>query len=146
MQASIVLPIATAFAGAAVALGERRLAVNVFVLVSLAGLCLIELLTLTMKTVPFSCTYLPGQLKLRIYWAPYLFLWLNFVFTFSNWCLWAFSSWQKTARLAAFLIAVWIGLRSWHMVKARRIKGFVYDEQEPSLVTTMEIFDHDATI
>ena len=139
MQAIIVLPIATAFAGTAMALGERRLAANVFVLVSLAGICLIELLTLTMKTVPFSCTYLPGQLKLRIYWAPYFFLWLNFVFTLSNWCLWAFSSWQNTARLSAFLIATWIGLRAWHMVKARRIKGFVYDEQEPSLVTTMEI-------
>jgi hypothetical protein len=139
MQSVIVLPIATAFAGTALLLGERRLAVNVFVVVGLAGLCLIELLTLTMKTVPFSCTYLPGQLKLRVYWAPYFFLWLNFVFTLSNWCLWAFASWENTARLAAFLLVVWIALRITHMAKARKIRGFVYDEQEPALVTTMEI-------
>jgi hypothetical protein len=139
MQAVIVLPIATAFAGTAAAVGERRLAVNVFVLVTLAGLCLVEMLTLTMKTVPFSCTYLPGQLKLRVYWAPYFFLWLNFVFTLSNWCVWALASWQNTIRVSAVLLAVWIGLRAWHMVKARKIGGFVYDEQEPALITTMEI-------
>ena len=139
MQTIIVMPIATTFAGIALFLGERRLAANVFIVVSLAGLCLIELLTLTMKTVPFSCTYLPGQLKLRIYWAPYFFLWLNSVFTLSNWCLWAFQSWENTARLSAFLLVVWIALRVAHMVKARRIRGFIYDEQEPALVTTMEI-------
>ncbi len=139
MQSVIVLPIATAFAGTALVLGERRLAANVFVVVALAGLCLIELLTLTMKTVPFSCTYLPGQLKLRFYWAPYLLLWLNFVFTLSNWSLWAFASWENTMRLAAFLAVVWIALRITHMAKARKITGFVYDEQEPALVTTMEI-------
>ena len=77
MMSITVLPIAAAFAAAALVLGFERLAVNVFLIVFLAGLCLTELLTLTMKTVPFSCTYLPGQLKLRIYWAPFFFLWLN---------------------------------------------------------------------
>lgn len=139
MQSVVVLPIAIAFAGAALILDQQRLAVNVFVIVVLAGLCLIELLTLTMKTVPFSCTYLPGQLKLRVYWAPYFFLWLNFVFTLSNWCLWAVERWQNTARLSAFLLVMWTALRITHMAKARRIRGFVYDEQEPALVTTMEI-------
>ena len=86
------------------------------IVVILAGLCLIELLTLTMKTVPFSCTYLPGQLKLRIYWAPYFFLWLNFCFTLSNWGLWALESWSNTARLAGVLAAIWLALRVWHIV------------------------------
>jgi len=134
-----VLPIAAAFAAAALVLGFERLAVNVFLIVFLAGLCLTELLTLTMKTVPFSCTYLPGQLKLRIYWAPFFFLWLNLCFTLSNWCLWAMERWRHTAQLGAFLVAIWIVLRVWHMARARKIRGFVYDEQEPALVTTMEI-------
>ena len=133
------LPIATMFSGAALMLGFERLAVNVFLIVSLAGLCLIELLTLTMKTVPFSCTYLPGQLKLRIFWAPYFLLWLNFCFRLSTWGLWALERWQNTARLCAFLFAIWVALRIWHMARARKIRVFVYDEQEPALVTTMEI-------
>ena len=99
MMSITVLPIAAAFAAAALVLGFERLAVNVFLIVFLAGLCLTELLTLTMKTVPFSCTYLPGQLKLRIYWAPFFFLWLNFCFTLSNWCLWAMARWRHTAQL-----------------------------------------------
>jgi hypothetical protein len=139
MMSITVLPIAAAFAGAAFAFGFERLAVNVFLIVFLAGMCLTELLTLTMKTVPFSCTYLPGQLKLRIYWAPFFFLWLNFCFTLSNWCLWAVERWRHTAQLCAFLVTIWIVLRVWHMARARKIRGFVYDEQEPSLVTTMEI-------
>ena len=133
------LPIASVFAGAALLLGFQRLAVNVFLIVFLAGLCLTELLTLTMKTVPFSCTYLPGQLKLRVYWAPFFFLWLNSVFTLANWGLWAMQRWQHTAQLCAFLLAVWVVLRVWHMARARKIRGFVYDEQEDALVTTMEI-------
>lgn len=134
-----VLPIATLFSGALLVLGEERLALTVFLVVALDGLCLIELLTLTMKTVPFSCTYLPGQLKLRIYWAPFFFLWLNAVFTLGNWSLWALESWRNTALLTAFLFALWIVLRVWHVVKARKINRFVYDEQEDALVTTMEI-------
>jgi hypothetical protein len=139
MTSITALPIASAFAGAALALGFERLAVNVFLVITLAGLCLTELLTLTMKAVPFSCTYLPGQLKLRIYWAPFFILWLNFCFTLSDWCVWALDRWQNTTRLCAFLLAIWIALRIWHMAKARKIRGFIYDEQEPSLVTTMEI-------
>ena len=119
--------------------GERRLAGTVFLVVMLAGLSLIEFLTLTLKTVPFTCSYLPGQLKLRIYWAPYFFLWLQFVFTLANWCLWAFQGTRQTLQLAAFLGAVWLGLRLWHMARARKITAFIYDEQEPSLVTTMDI-------
>jgi uncharacterized membrane protein len=139
MMAVAVLPIALAFSGILLILGEQRLAATVFLIVMLQGLCLTELLTLTMKMVPFSCTYLPGQLKLRIYWAPFFFLWLNSVFTLANWSLWALASWTNTAKLAGFLAVIWIALRVWHMAKARKIGRFVYDEQEPALVTTMEI-------
>jgi hypothetical protein len=32
----------------------------------------------------------------------------------------------------------WLGVVFW-LARARKIKGFVYDEQEPALVTTMDI-------
>lgn len=63
------VPAASIAASLLLSMGEPRLAGAVFIVVVLAGLCLIELLTITMKTVPFTCTYLPGQLKLRLYWA-----------------------------------------------------------------------------
>jgi hypothetical protein len=133
------LPIASVFAAIVLVMGEQRLAVTVFVIVSLAGLCLIELLTLTMKTVPFTCTYLPGQLKLRVYWAAYFFLWLMFVGRSSSWGVWALQSNENLIRLSMVLVAVLGGLRVWHMARVKSIRAFVYDEQEPPLVTTMDI-------
>lgn len=133
------VPVALLFGGAAAILGEVRLAGTVVLIVLLAGLCLIELLTLTLKTVPFTCTYLPGQLKLRVYWAPYFLLWLQFTFTLANWCLWAVQGTRQTLQLAALLLTVWIALRLWHMARVRKITTFVYDEQPPSSVTKMDL-------
>jgi hypothetical protein len=139
MAAVTCVPVAAAFGGVAAMLGELRLGATVFVIVALAGLCLIEVLTLTLKTVPFTCTYLPGQLRLRVFWPLYFFLWLQFTFTLANWALWALQSRRQTLQLAAFLLFVWIALRGWHMVRARHIRAFVYDEQPPALVNTMDL-------
>ncbi len=139
MTAVTCVPVAALFGGAAAIVGTPRLGATVFVMVSLAGLCVIELLTLTMKTVPFTCTYMPGQLRLRLFWPLYFFLWLQFVFTLANWCLWALQGRENTLRLSAFLLLVWLALRVWHMVRARHIRAFVYDEQEPSIVSTMDL-------
>ena len=133
------IPIATIAAGALLLLGEQTLAATVFVIVTLAGLCLIEMLTITMKTVPFTCTYLPGQLRLRLFWPLYFFLWLNFCFRLTDWSLWALGNRTRTIQLAAFLIAIWAALRVWHMLRVKRITAFTYDEQEPPLVTTMNV-------
>jgi hypothetical protein len=133
------IPMAAIFAGALLMLGEETLAGTVFLIVTLAGLCLIELLTITMKTVPFTCTYLPGQLRLRLFWPFYFFLWLNFCFRLTDWSLWALGNRPRTIQLAAFLITIWTVLRVWHMWRVRKISAFVYDEQEPPLVTTMNI-------
>ena len=138
MAAVTCVPIAALFAGAAVAIGELRLAGTVFLVVTLAGLCLVQLLTLTLKTVPFTCTYRPGQLRLRVYWAPFMFLWLQFTFTLANWSLWALQGTGPTLQLTAFLAAVWLALRVWHLARVRKINGFVYVEQPPGRITTMD--------
>jgi len=139
MAAVTCVPVGAIFGGVLTLVGEPRLGGAVFLIVSLAGLCLIELLTLTLKTVPFTCTYLPGQLRLRMFWPFYFFLWLQFVFTLSNYALRATRGAQPMAQLAASLFCLWVALRVVHMIKARRIRGFVYDEQEPSLVSTMDL-------
>ena len=133
------VPVTAVASGTALAMGDRHLAVALVAIVPLAGLCLIEMLTLTMKTVPFTCTYLPGQLRLRMFWALYFFLWLTFVFRTSRWGLWATGDTLRTLQVASFFLAVWVALRVWHMVRARKIRAFVYDEHEDALVTTMDI-------
>lgn len=133
------VPVATIAAAALLAMGAPRLAGTVFLIVVLAGLCLIELLTLTMKTVPFTCTYLPGQLKLRVYWAGYFFLWLTFVVRLGAWGVWALQNNQNAIRLALLLLMTWAALRFWHMVRVQKIQAFVYDEQEPPGLTALDI-------
>jgi hypothetical protein len=133
------VPIAACTAAVLLALGYATLAGTVFLIVILAGLCQIEALTITMKTVPFTCTYLPGQLRLRLFWPFYFYLWLTMVFRLTEWCLWALGDSRRTLQLAAFLVAVWIALRVWHLVRAKKINTFTYDEQPPPLVTTMGI-------
>ncbi len=103
------------------------------------GLCLIEALTITLRTVPFTCTYLPGQLRLRVRWPIYFVVWLNMTFTLADWGVWALGSPRRTAQLAGALAALWLALRLWHLLHARRIRGFVYDEQPPPLVSTLDL-------
>jgi len=133
------VPVAAVFATPLLLMGEPRFAATVLAVVLLAGLGLIELLTITMKTVPFTCTYLPGQLKLRLYWAAYFVLWLVFVVRLGNWGVWALQSDQNAIRLILSLGLAWAILRVWRRARVRDIRAFVYDEQEPPLVTTMDI-------
>ena len=133
------VPIAAVAATSLLAIGQPVMAGTVFLFVVLAGLCQIELLTITMKTVPFTCTYLPGQLRLRLMWPVYFYLWLTIVFRFTEWCLWALGDARRTMQLAGFLLAIWISLRIVHMMRVRKIQAFTYDEQPPPLVTTMDI-------
>jgi hypothetical protein len=133
------VPVAVIGAAGALAWNDTALAIALLAIVPLAGLCLIEALTLTMKTVPFTCTYLPGQLRLRVFWPIYFFLWLNFVFRTSRWGYWAIDDPWRVAQVSAFFGVVWAVLRTVHMVRARKIGAFVYDEQEQALVTTMDI-------
>lgn len=133
------VPVAAIVATVLLARGEQRLAGTVFVVVLLAGLCLIELLTISMRTVPFTCTYLPGQLKLRLYWAGYFVLWLLFVVRLGGWGVWALESNQNAIQLGFVLLAIWTALRFWHKAKVRTIREFIYDEQEPAGLTSMGI-------
>ena len=133
------LPIAAMFAITLLLLGHQTLAATVFLIVMLAGLCLIEALTITMKTVPFTCTYLPGQLRLRMFWPFYFALWLYSVYRLTEWSVWALGDRTRTLQIAAVLASIWIVLRVWHWLRAKKIRAFVYDELEPPLVTTMDI-------
>jgi hypothetical protein len=139
MAAVTCMPIAAGFGIAATFAGSTVLGATVYVIVALTGLCLIEALTISLRTVPFTCTYLPGQLRLRVRWPFFFVLWLNMTFTLADWSVWALGDPRKTAQLAGALAALWLGLRVWHLVHARRIGGFVYDEQPPSLVSTLDL-------
>jgi hypothetical protein len=139
LAAVTCVPIAATFGIAAGVMGSMVLGATVYVIVAMSGLCLIEALTITLRTVPFTCTYLPGQLRLRVRWPLYFVVWLNVTFTLAGWCVWALGDPARTAQLAGGLATLWLSLRVWHVLHARRIRGFVYDEQPPPLVSTLDL-------
>jgi hypothetical protein len=139
MAAVTSVPIAAGFGIAAGISGTTVLGATVYLIVALAGLCLIEALTITLRTVPFTCTYLPGQLRLRVRWPIFFVVWLNMTFTLADWGVWALGDPYRTAQLAGALAFTWLVLRVWHLLHAGRIRGFVYDEQPPPLVATLDL-------
>ena len=69
-----------------------------------------------MKTVPFTCTYLPGPVEAAPLLAGVLLPVAESGFPLSDWCLWALG--DGGARAArGFLVAVWIVLRIVHMTR-----------------------------
>ncbi len=63
IQGATAIPLAVTFGVASGAKGGLGLGITVFAVVLSAGKALIELLTLTLRTVPCTCTYRPGQLR-----------------------------------------------------------------------------------
>jgi hypothetical protein len=42
-------------------------------------------------------------------------------FGLTDWILWAVGNRARTIQLAAFLVAIWVALRVWHMLRVRKI-------------------------
>ena len=76
IQGATAIPLAVTFGVASGAKGGLGLGITVVAVVLSARMAPIELLTLTLPTVPCTCTYRPGQLRLRVLWPAYLTLWL----------------------------------------------------------------------
>lgn len=139
ISAATAAPLALVFGVGAAVVGGLTLGATVGAVVLLTGLGLAELLTLTLRTVPFSCTYRPGQLRLRVLWPVYLFSWIAIAFRLPNAALWARGDASKTAWLLGGLGGAWLLVRLWRLARVRKLRAFVYDEDEGAFTTTIEL-------
>lgn len=139
VQGATALPIAFLFAAGAWVAGGTTLGLTVGVIVLSTGLALIELLTLTLRTVPCTCTYRPGQLRLRVLWPVYLFTWLIIAYQLPTLLVRHWAEPGYSPRAVAVLLAVWVALRTWRMSRARLLRSFVYEELEPPVTTTINL-------
>jgi hypothetical protein len=89
--------------------------------------------------VPCTCTYRPGQLRLRVLWPVYLFVWIVLSDLLPRVAVWAGSRAWTVATLLLALAGAAAGLRRWRRAKARRLQEFVYDEVEPPATTTIAL-------
>lgn len=133
------LPLALGFGAASAMAGSAVLGATVFAVVLTTGLALVELLTLTLRTAPCTCTYRPGQLHLRVLWPVYLAVWLLIAYRLPTIAVWALGDPTRSAWMIGGLLAGWLALRTWRVWRARRLRAFVYEEIEPSATTTIPL-------
>lgn len=132
-------PLSLIFGAASAVAGGPALGIVVFAVVAAAGLALIELLTLTLHTVPCTCTWRPGQLRLRVLWPVYLTGWLVIAYRLPTAAVGAVGHVDRSLWLVAALLVTWAALRVWRLARARRLRGFVYEEVEPPVTTTINL-------
>jgi len=137
IQSASVFPLSALFGTGAAVVGGVELGVMVAGVVLATGLALVQLLTLTLRTVPCTCSYRPGQLRLRVLWPVYLLVWLLVAYRLPYVALWALGDARRSLLLIASLCLVAAGLRLWRGYRARRLAAFVYDEVDTSTATTM---------
>jgi hypothetical protein len=142
MQGATAFPLALLFGLASGIAGGPVLGVTVFAVVLGAGIVLIELLTLTQHTVPCTCTYRPGQLRLRVLWPLYLSVWSLTSYGLPRLAVWALDSVGRSAALIGALAGVWVALRVWRLARARQLRGFVYEEVEARATATLDLSNH----
>jgi hypothetical protein len=140
MAAVTAAPLAAAFGAGAALMGGERLGLFVAVTVFLVGLCLVEASTLTLRALPFTCLYTPGQLRMRVFWPIYFLIWYVVTWELPRVGLRALAAPHEGApydwragvpcelQLCGWLLATWIVLRVWRLARARRLRAFVYDD------------------
>jgi hypothetical protein len=133
------LPLSLGFGATAAIAGGAAFGATVGAVVLVAGALLVELLTLRLRAVPCTCTYRPGQLRLRVLWPVYLFAWIALSDLLPRVAVWAGSRPWTVATLLLALAGAAAGLRRWRRAKARRLQEFVYDEVEPPATTTIAL-------
>jgi hypothetical protein len=139
IQGATAIPIALLFGVASGIAGGLTLGLTVCAVVLGAGLVLIELLTLSQQSVPCTCTYRPGQLRLRVLWPVYLTVWSLTTYALPRAALWAMSDVGRSVMLVGSLLGIWAALRMWRLARSRVLRGFVYEAGEPATTTTIDL-------
>lgn len=136
LHGTTTLPLAVAFGVASGVAGGATLGVAVATVIVAAGVALAEALTLTLRTVPCTCTYRPGQLRLRMLWPVYALAWIGLAYATPNLALWALGDWTRSLGVVAAWLMVGLALRGWRLGRTRRLRAFVFEESDPSVATT----------
>jgi hypothetical protein len=136
---AIAIPLALTFGIASGLAGGLGLGVTVFAVVLATGAAFAELLTLTLRSVPCTCTYRPGQLRLRALWPVYLLVWVAIAYRLPIPALWALGDVNRTIWLLGGLVAVWAALHMWRLARIGRLEQLAYDETEPRSVTILDL-------
>ena len=139
IEGATAFPLALLFGVAAAMIEGASFGLMVVAIVFLTGLTLAELLTLTLRTVPCTCTYRPGQLRLRVLWPLYLTLWLLVAYGLPSLALTSLGQVNRSMTLLIGLAGAWLAVRLWRLTRARKLLSFIYEELDPAVTTTIDL-------
>jgi hypothetical protein len=139
MQGATAIPLALVFGMASTVVGGLTLGLMVCAVVFVTGIVLIEALTFTQHTVPCTCTYRPGQLRLRVLWPVYVAVWSLTTYVLPRVAVSALDDLGRGVALVGSLAGAWVALRVWRLTRVRCLRGFVYEAVEPSTTTTIDL-------
>ncbi len=123
---AVLLPLFAAFVPLHALVWGPRVAAVHFTCGWLAALILSEALLLHFCKLPFTCSYLPGQGRLRALWPVYLFAFSVYTYDFVTVERWALETGARSAGLIAGLcglLAAMVGWRFW-LFRRRPAAGF----------------------
>jgi hypothetical protein len=138
-QGIVPFPVAAVFGLAAAVAGDLALGVTLFLVVFCAGSALVELLMLTLHIVPGTCTYRPGQLRLRLLWPLYLATWISVAYLLPTIVVSALGDPVQVTVVVGGLILTWAVLRRWRIARASRVTSLTYEESEPEATITVRL-------
>lgn len=144
VNAAAVWPLAAGFGLAATFAGGAWLGSLVFGVVVITGAALIEALTLSLRTVPGTCTYRPGQLRLRVWWPVHLMVWITVAYLWPTFAVRAYASVEGAAAMLGGILALWAALHGWRIARTRKLRALIFDELEPAVTTTIRLGAADA--
>jgi hypothetical protein len=139
IEGATAIPLAVIFGAAAALAAGLATGLMVCVVVLITGAALVELLTVTLRTVPCTCTYRPGQLRLRVLWPLYLAAWLLIAYALPGAAVSSLGQLDRAVTLVAALAGTWAAIRLWRLTRVRTLLTFVYDEPDPNLTTTIDL-------
>jgi hypothetical protein len=139
MQGAVIAPLAIVFGLGAWIVAGVMLAAMVSSIILITGSALAESMTLTLRSVPATCTYRPGQLRLRLLWPVYLVVWIAIAYVLPTIAVRSMADSSMAALLVATLGVLWFALRTWRLLRATRLRQLIFEEVEAPVTTTLDL-------
>jgi len=136
---AVLLPIFAALAPFHAALWGWRVAAVHFAAGWLAALVLAEILLLRFHKLPFTCSYLPGQGRLRALWPVYLFGFAVYTYHFVLVERVALQSAEGSAAFVGALAGLLAIMLAWRLWLFRRRPGVEFEEL-PDAIPQMQLW------
>jgi hypothetical protein len=106
-----------------------------------ASAVLMEILFLKQRKIPFTCSYLPGQERIQLFWLGYVIAFLVYIVALTNLEIFLFHSLRYFAYYYGAVLVVITGIRLYQRFLFYKKNGILYDEKPVAVMVGLEPID-----